>query len=79
MISAQTRSAFVARENRFTLRVNAALRVRIMPPFKTKYETAHVMIPMPGCNMLGFKYGGSEVPIICAAISSCGLLNQSRT
>jgi hypothetical protein len=30
MIAAQTRSAFVARENRFTLCANAALRVRIM-------------------------------------------------
>ena len=30
MISAQTPSAFVARENRFTLCANAALRVRIM-------------------------------------------------
>jgi hypothetical protein len=30
MISAQTRSAFVARENRFTVCADAALRVRIM-------------------------------------------------
>jgi hypothetical protein len=30
MISAQTRSAFVASENRFPLCANAALRVRIM-------------------------------------------------
>jgi hypothetical protein len=31
MIFAQTRSALVARKNRFTLCANAALRVRIMP------------------------------------------------
>jgi len=30
MISAQTHSAFVARENRYPLCANAALRVRIM-------------------------------------------------
>jgi len=36
MISAQTRSAFVARENRFPLFANAALRVRIMLKHNTQ-------------------------------------------
>jgi hemoglobin-like flavoprotein len=45
MISAQTHSAFVARENRFTLCANAALRVRIMPrpmtnPIERSFELA---------------------------------------